>query len=67
MPFLELHIKNIVINVIDLLSMTNIAFSKSDIRRLIMQNGIEMDGNKVSLDTMINTTVNQSLIIKKHF
>ena len=65
MPKIELDIKEKSINVIDLISMTNIVSSKSEIRRLLQQNGFEINGNKVNLDTMINTEDNKILIIKK--
>ena len=63
MPSLELNCSDEFISVIELLSESKIVNSKSEARRLIEQNGVEVNGNKVKLTDMIET--NKEAIIKK--
>lgn len=65
MPFQEVKIKERCVRVIDLLSMTNIVASKSEARRLLEQNGVEINGNKVSINDMVDVSDEKEIIIKK--
>jgi len=65
MPTQEIKLDIDNINVIDLICLTSISNSKSEIRRLIEQNGIEINGNKVSLTDVINVSKEKEIIIKK--
>lgn len=63
MPSMELSCSDESINVVDLLVESRIVNSKSEARRLIGQNGVEVNGNKVKLTDMFET--NKEAIIKK--
>lgn len=63
MPSIELNCSEEVINVIDLLFESKIVTSKSEARRLIEQNGVEINQNKVKLTDVIKTE--SEVIIKK--
>ncbi len=65
MPTVELAIESNVINVVDFISMTSLVSSKSEIRRLLEQNGFEINGVKVSVNTMINIEKEKNIVIKK--
>ena len=65
MPSEEIKIEKEMINVVDLISMTSLSKSKSEIRRLIEQKGIEINGNKVSINDMIDVVKEKEIIIKK--
>ena len=55
MPTVQLSINDLDINIVDLLVKTNIVPSKSEARRLIEQNGISINQEKVqNVDTIIN-------------
>lgn len=65
MPTVELTIETNVINVVDFISMTSLVSSKSEIRRLLEQNGFEINGVKVNINTMINIEKEKNIVIKK--
>ena len=65
MPAIELCLETNAINVVDLISMTSLVTSKSEIRRLVQQNGIEINGKKVNVDTIINLENEKNIVIKK--
>lgn len=65
MPTQEIKIEEDFINVVDLIVKTSISNSKSEIRRLIEQNGIEINGNKVSLTDVIDASKEKEITIKK--
>ena len=65
MPSIEIKVKENSMSVIDFISMTNIVASKSETRRLLEQNGIEIDGKKVSASDVINLNEKKEIIIKK--
>ena len=63
MPTFEVVLNEKTISAIDLISMTPLVGSKSETRRLLQQNGFEINGNKVNLDTIIS--VENNVVIKK--
>ena len=65
MPTINLKVNGNSINVVDLVAMTNLVSSKSEIRRLVEQKGIEIDGNKVNLNDKIAIAKDNQIIIKK--
>jgi tyrosyl-tRNA synthetase len=65
MPFIKLPITSETITAIDLISMTSLVASKSEVRRLLNQNGFEINGKKVSVDTIIDLKKKKNIIIKK--
>lgn len=65
MPSEEIKLEKEIINVVDLVAMTSIASSKSEVRRLIDQKGIEINGNKVSINDVIYVSKEKEVIIKR--
>ena len=65
MPSITVNLKEDVISVLDFISMTSIVSSKSEARRLIEQNGIEINGEKVKLNDLIEVKENKEIVIKK--
>jgi len=65
MPSFEISTEAKIINVIDFISMTPIVTSKSETRRLLQQNGFEVNGKKVNIDTLIDLEKEKSIVIKK--
>ena len=68
MPTIKLPKEKLNINIVDLLVETNIVTSKSEARRLIEQNGISLNQEKISsVDQMItdNDLTDNSLILQK--
>ena len=65
MPFFEMSVESKFINVIDFISMTPLVTSKSETRRLLLQNGFEINGKKVNIDTLIDLEKEENIVIKK--
>ena len=65
MPSVELEINGDSISVIDLLAISKLTSSKSEARRLLEQNGIEVNGNKAKLEDSIDLKINKEIILKK--
>ena len=65
MPSIEIEINDELISVIDLLAISKIVSSKSEARRLLEQNGIEVNGNKAKLEDVIDVKNNKEIILKK--
>ena len=65
MPSIEVFIEQNNMNVIDFVAKSNIVSSKSEIRRLVDQNGILINGNKISLNDSLDFTKENKFIIKK--
>lgn len=64
MPTQEVQINN-NINVVDFLSMLNIFASKSEIRRLIEQNGVSIDDKKINDINMSLNIAQKEFVVKK--
>ncbi len=64
MPTQEISIDKDM-NVVDLLSMLNIFSSKSEIRRLIQQNGISIDSKKINNENFIIDSLKREYVVKK--
>ena len=65
MPSIELEIEQESISIIDLLTISKLTISKSEARRLIEQNGIEVNGKRANLADLINLKENKEIILKK--
>ncbi len=65
MPSVEIEIDKEVISVIDLLAISKIVTSKSEARRVLEQNGVEINGSRAKLEDVINVKDNKEIIIKK--
>ena len=68
MPSIELSKEKLDINIVDLLIETKLVSSKSEARRLVEQNGISLNQNKVdSIEQVVtrNDLNNDSLILQK--
>ena len=65
MPSIELEIEQESISIIDLLTISKLTISKSEARRLIEQNGIEVNGKRAKLADLINLKENKEIILKK--
>ena len=65
MPSIEIEINDELISVIDLLAISKIVSSKSEARRLLEQNGIEVNANKAKLEDVIDVKNNKEIILKK--
>lgn len=65
MPIKEIKTQGNIISVVDLIFMANVASSKSEARRLLEQNGIEINGNKVSINDILDISEKNEVIIKK--
>lgn len=65
MPTLEICVIGDKIGALDLIAKTNIVSSKSEIRRLVEQKGIEINGEKVSLNDILDLNICKQFIIKK--
>lgn len=65
MPQVEIEIREDEISVVDLLVISKLIPSKSEARRLLDQNGIEINGNKANIKDILNIKENKEFIIKK--
>ena len=65
MPSIELEIEQESISIIDLLTISKLTISKSEARRLVEQNGIEVNGKRAKLADLINLKENKEIILKK--
>lgn len=65
MPSIELEIEQESISIIDLLTISKLTVSKSEARRLVEQNGIEVNGRRAKLADLINLKENKEIILKK--
>ncbi|MBR3890722.1 MAG: tyrosine--tRNA ligase [Bacilli bacterium] len=65
MPSIELEIEQESISIIDLLTISKLTISKSEARRLVEQNGIEVNGRRAKLEDLINLKENKEIILKK--
>ena len=65
MPSIELEIEQESISIIDLLTISKLTISKSEARRLVEQNGIEVNGRRAKLADLINLKENKEIILKK--
>lgn len=65
MPTLKICVIGDKIGALDLIAKTNIVSSKSEIRRLVEQKGIEINGEKVSLNDILDLNICKQFIIKK--
>jgi tyrosyl-tRNA synthetase len=65
MPTIEIGVREEMISIIDLLAISKIVASKSEARRLIEQNGIEVNGKKAKLEDVIDIKNNKEIILKK--
>ena len=65
MPTIEIGVREEMISIIDLLAISKIVSSKSEARRLLEQNGIEVNGNKAKLEDVIDVKNNKEIILKK--
>ena len=65
MPSVQIEIDKEVISVIDLLAISKIVTSKSEARRVLEQNGVEINGSRAKLEDVINVKDNKEIIIKK--
>lgn len=65
MPTQEIFVEGDTIGALDLIAKTSIAGSKSEIRRLVEQKGIEINGEKVSLTDVLDLNKDKQFIIKK--
>lgn len=64
-PSINVRIDGSTVSSLDLIAMTSVVSSKSEARRLIEQNGIEINGVKVKWDDVIDVLNNREIIIKK--
>lgn len=64
MPSVELEFEGNSLNVIDFVFMSGLVNSKSEIRRLISQQGIELDGKKVGIDDEVDLN-KKEFVLKK--
>jgi tyrosyl-tRNA synthetase len=65
MPTIEIGVSEEMISIIDLLAISKIVASKSEARRLLEQNGIEVNGTKAKLEDVIDIKNNKEIILKK--
>ena len=65
MPTIEIGVSEEMISIIDLLAISKIVASKSEARRLLEQNGIEVNGKKARLEDVIDIKNNKEIILKK--
>ena len=65
MPTIEIGVREEMISIIDLLAISKIVSSKSEARRLLEQNGIEVNGKKAKLEDVIDIKNNKEIILKK--
>ena len=65
MPTIEIGVREEMISIIDLLAISKIVASKSEARRLLEQNGIEVNGKKAKLEDVIDIKNNKEIILKK--
>ena len=65
MPEIEIFIEEKNMNVVDFIARSNIVSSKSEIRRLVEQKGIEINGNKISLNDSLDFSEKNKFVIKK--
>ena len=65
MPTIEIGVSEEMISIIDLLAISKIVASKSEARRLLEQNGIEVNGKKAKLEDVIDIKNNKEIILKK--
>jgi tyrosyl-tRNA synthetase len=65
MPTIEICVREEMISIIDLLAISKIVASKSEARRLLEQNGIEVNGKKAKLEDVIDIKNNKEIILKK--
>lgn len=64
MPTVEIKLDGNEINVIDFISLSGLVSSKSEIRRLISQQGILLDDNNVKMDDLVDLTKKEHVLKK---
>lgn len=64
MPTVEIKLDSNEINVIDFIALSGLVSSKSEIRRLISQQGILLDDNKVKMDDLVDLTKKEHVLKK---
>lgn len=64
MPTVEIKLDGNEINVIDFIALSGLVSSKSEIRRLISQQGILLDDNKVKMDDLVDLTKKEHVLKK---
>lgn len=64
MPTIEIEVSGEIMNVIDFIATSGLISSKSEIRRLINQQGILLDDNKVKIDDLVDLTKKEHVLKK---